>query len=287
MRNLGLYPIACIKYFMWKTGFFLGLFSLISFCSFSQNDFTKNTNSVSQAEIESFAANQYKQFLSTHLNITSPKDDDLAIVKKVSHNIVSAVKAYFKYKYDKNEEINKIDWEVRFIDKKEANLWCMPGGKMAVYTGLLASTQSEASLAILLSHVMAHALLKHGNDRIENWLSEKLKEKSFKKAIANRPKETTELFLAAFGVGTNAGIWAPFSKKQEIEADHLALEISILAGYKPRESIVFWSRMDYLIHSPQKPEFMSMHITDELRIKKLEDFIDELHDNNESPIKKN
>jgi predicted Zn-dependent protease len=272
---------------MWKTGIFLGLFSLIAFCSFSQNDFAKNTNSVSQTEIESLAANQYKQFLSTHTNITSPRDNDLATVKKVSHNIVLAIKTYYKNQYDKNEEINKIDWEIRLIDKKEANVWCMPGGKMAVYNGLLASTQSESSLAILLSHVTAHALLKHGNERMDNWLSDKLKEKSLKKALAERFTETTELFLAAFGIGTNAGVWAPFSKKQEIAADRLALQISMLAGYKPRESVVFWTRMGFLIHSPQQPEFMSMHLTDESRIKKLEDYIDELNEINETPIKKN
>ncbi len=287
MRNLGLNPTASIKDFMWKTGVFLGLLSLISFCSFSQNDFAKNANSVSQTEIESLAASQYKQFLSTHINITSSQENKLASVKKVSQKIVSAIKTFYQFKYDRNEEINKIDWEVRLIDKKAANIWCMPGGKIAVYSGLLASTQSESSLAILLSHVMAHSLLKHGNERLENWLSNKLKEKSLKKSLADHPNETTELFLAAFGVGTNAGVWAPFSKKQEIEADQLALQISIQAGYKPRESIVFWSRMDYLIHSPQKPEFMSMHLTDESRIKKLEDFIDELHALNENHIKKN
>jgi len=275
---------------MRETSILFFLLSLMSVPGFPQRnpaDGHGKSNLLPESTVQSIAADQYKLFLSTHTVIDSSGDKDFAMVQRVGDRVVTAAKTYYKPQKAVSAELKSYVWETRLIGKKEVNAWCMPGGKMAVYSGLLAVTQSEASLAVLLAHDIAHLLLKHGNERMKEYLKEKLGGKPLAESLSSRPADTNDMFAAAYGMGTNAGIWVPFSNEQELEADRLGLIFCALAGYNPRESLVFWGRMARLSNSAQEPELLSTHLINDTRITQIEDIMDETVKNYYKPIIKN
>ena len=151
----------------------------------------------------------------------------------------------------------------------------MPGGKIVVYTGLLPVTQNETALAIVMGHEIAHALAKHGSERMSQGLLQQLGGVALQVAVKDKPAETQNLFNTAYGVGSNVGIMLPFSRKNELEADKFGLMFAALAGYNPREAIPFWQRMS-AIGGQKPPEFLSTHPTDERRIYELQAMMDDV-----------
>lgn len=263
------------------------LLLMISLQTFSQKSpFTGRgkANLVPDPTVQSIAVDQFKLYLSKHTLIDSSQDSDFATVQKVGERIVAAAKTYFNHQKAVSAELKSFHWEIRLIGKKEANAWCLPGGKMVVYSGLLPVTQSEASLAVLLSHEIAQMLLKHGNERMKQYLEEKMDGKPLAECLISRPADTKDLFMSAYGMDTNAGIWVPFSKEHELEADKLGLIFCAIAGYNPREALVFWERMGRFSHGPKQPELLSTHPTYVERIDNLNDIMDETVKNYYKPI---
>src|SRR5438045_8121526 len=140
------------------------------------------------------------------------------MVKRGGHRITHAVETYYGQK-GIADKLAGYKWEYNLVDNKEVNAWCMPGGKIVVYTGLLPISQNEAALAVVMGHEVSHALLQHGNQRMSQGLLAQVGEVALSVALANKPAETQNLFLAAYGAGATVGVMLPFSRKQELEAD--------------------------------------------------------------------
>jgi predicted Zn-dependent protease len=144
----------------------------------------------------------------------------------------------------------------------------MSGGKVVVYTGLLPLTKTEAGLATVMGHEIAHAVARHGSERMSDQLLLQLGSSALSVALAQKPEQTREIALAAFGIGSQVGVILPFSRQNEYEADYMGLIFMAMAGYDPNESVPFWERMGKMTGS-KPPEFLSTHPVDQNRINRL------------------
>jgi len=191
------------------------------------------------------------------------------MVRRVGQRVANAVTKYFNQQ-GQASTLSGYHWEFNLVQNKEANAWCMPGGKVVVYTGLLPITQNEAALAMVLGHEISHAVLQHGNERMSQGLIEQLGGVALSVAVSNQPAQTQNLFLNAYGVGSQVGVLLPFSRKQELEADHYGMIFGAMAGYNPREAIALWQRMEKASNGQEPPEFLSTHPASGNRIAQLE-----------------
>lgn len=236
---------------------------------------------VPESEVQSMALTQYSQFLSTNKVVNAGKNTDM--VKRCGNRLIAAINQYYAQN-NLSQELAGYKWEINLVDDKSINAWCMPGGKIVVYTGLLPVTQNETALAIVMGHEIAHALAKHGSERMSQGLLTQMGGVALQAAVQNKPQETQNLFLAAYGVGSNVGYILPNSRKNESEADKFGLMFAALAGYDPREAIPFWQRM--ASQGGQKPpEFLSTHPSDERRIADLQSIMTEIVSKYYKPIK--
>ncbi len=165
-----------------------------------------------------------------------------------------------------------LPWEFWVIDKpKVINAFCLPGGKVFVYTGIVPVAANEAGLAAVLGHEIAHAIARHGAERLSLALAATFGEVLLAEILDFKNPETKRLFLTAYGIGATVGLILPYSRKQELEADHIGLYLMAKAGYDPREAINFWQRMRQAAQGkPRPPAFLSTHPADVTRIKALE-----------------
>jgi predicted Zn-dependent protease len=168
-------------------------------------------------------------------------------------------------------------WEFNVIDDpKTVNAWCLPGGKVAVYTGILPITQDENGLAVVLGHEVSHALARHGAERMSQGLLAQFGGAALSVALANKPAQTQQLFGAAYGAGAQYGVLLPFSREQESEADHIGLILMAKAGYDPGGAVDFWQRMMKASGAGGKPPaFLSDHPSDEKRIEQIKGWLPE------------
>jgi len=168
------------------------------------------------------------------------------------------------------------NWEFTAIDSPDtANAFALPGGKVAVYTGILAYTRDEAGLAFVLAHEVGHAIARHGGERISEQLAVQLGQQGLNIAIANKSPEALQAINIGYGIVTTFGVALPFSRQQEYEADHIGIMLMAKAGYDPHKAPEFFERM--MKASPGKAplEFLSTHPADENRIKRLRSLIPE------------
>ncbi len=173
------------------------------------------------------------------------------------------------------EDVQFYKWEFNLIDDpKTVNAWCMPGGKVAVYTGILPVAENETGLAVVMGHEIAHALARHGNERMSQGLLQELGGAALSVALSTQPAATQNIFMTAFGVGTNVGILLPYSRVHESEADHIGLILMAKAGYDPRAAVPFWQRMNKSA-GQRPPEFLSTHPAPETRIRQIEEYLPE------------
>ena len=227
-----------------------------------------------ESELQTMAASQYQQFLSTNKVVTSSSNRDLDMVRRVGQRITRAVTDYYTSK-GIAKQLDGYKWEYNLVDDKTVNAWCMPGGKIVVYTGLLPISQNEAALAFIMGHEVSHAIFQHGNERISQQLGAEAVGLGLQVAVSNKPQETQNLFNAAYGVGATLAVLLPFSRKHELEADHYGLIWTAMAGYNPRESIPLWQRMENTAAGQKPPEFLSTHPSEGRRIDQLEKFMPE------------
>ncbi|MEO9209483.1 MAG: M48 family metallopeptidase [Ginsengibacter sp.] len=228
---------------------------------------------VSEESLQQEAVSQYKSFLSQNTVVSSNTNKDAEMVKRVGTRIAAAITKYFSEKGYSNE-LAGYKWEFNLVKSNEVNAWCMPGGKVVVYTGLLNVTQNEAALAIVLGHEITHAVAHHGQERI----SQELLAQGIGvvgNIFTSGNQKSNEIFNAVFAPGAQIGVLLPNSRNQEYEADHYGLLFAAMAGYNPREAIPFWTRMSALNNGQQQPEFLSTHPVDAKRIQKLKDYMPE------------
>ena len=170
---------------------------------------------------------------------------------------------------------SSFDWEFALIDDKQVNAFCLPGGKIAVYRGLLPVTQDDAGLAVVLAHEIGHAIARHASERMTDDLALQLGGTGLSQLLQEKSPTTQTLVMSAFGVGTTVGFVLPFSRSQESEADHIGLVFMARAGYDPHVAPVFWQRMMAQSEGQAPPAFLSDHPSDEQRIHDLEKWMPE------------
>jgi predicted Zn-dependent protease len=227
-----------------------------------------------ESQLQSMAVQQYQQFLSTNKVVSTSANRDAEMVARVGQRISRAAESLLASK-GLSEELKGYNWEYHLVDNKEANAWCMPGGKIVVYTGLLSYTQNEAALAVVMGHEVTHAVLQHGNERMSQQLGAELVNAGLQVALANKPAETQNAFLTAFGLGSQVGVLLPYARKHEYEADHYGLILAAMAGYNPQEAIPLWQRMEQAGGGNRPPEFLSTHPSEGNRINELKKWMPE------------
>lgn len=218
---------------------------------------------IPDSQILSMSYTEYDQFLKEHKLSADPTAT--AMVKRVGSRIRAAVEKYFEGK-GQQELIADYRWEFNLIEDAQVNAWCMPGGKVVIYTGILPVTQSETGLAVVMGHEIAHAIAEHGNERMSQGLLAQFGGVALDAALSEKPDQTRQLWVGAFGLGTQVGVLLPFSRLQESEADELGLTFMAMAGYDPNEAVAFWERMAAKKDGSAPPEFLSTHPSDATRI---------------------
>jgi predicted Zn-dependent protease len=259
------------------TRLFMSVFVVVSFViACSTNPLTKKSQLtlLPESELQAMGTQQYRQFLSTNRVVSASNNRDAAMVKRVGQRIARAVEDYYRQN-NISDKLKGFNWEYNLVDDKAVNAWCMPGGKIVVYTGLLPVTQNEAALAVVIGHEVSHALLQHGNTRMSQGLLQQLGGVALSVALANKPVETQNLFMTAYGAGTTVGILLPFSRNQELEADRFGLIWTAMAGYNPQEAIPLWERMERASQGQRPPEFLSTHPSEGKRIHQLKRYMPE------------
>jgi predicted Zn-dependent protease len=160
---------------------------------------------------------------------------------------------------------NDYEWDFRLISSEQRNAFCLPGGKVAIYEGILPVCQDEAGLAVVMSHEIAHALARHGGERMSQNMVVDGAKVFAEKLVGNYAPSKKEILMQAYGVGTKYGVLLPYSRKQESEADHIGLTLMSKAGYDPNVAPSFWTRFGNMKEAGQTPEFMSTHPADARR----------------------
>lgn len=227
---------------------------------------------VSDAEVNSLAAQQYREVISQ--SKLSTNSTQTAMVRRVGQRIQQAVETYFRQQ-NAQDQLAGYAWEFSLIqDDKQQNAWAMPGGKTAVYTGILPITQDENGLAVVMAHEIAHAVAKHGNERLSQGLAQQRGGQLLGAALSTNSAATQQLALQAFGVGSQLGLLR-YGRNQESEADRLGLIFMAMAGYNPDGALGFWQRMAARSNGASPPEFLSTHPSNETRISDIQSLLPE------------
>ncbi len=216
--------------------------------------------------------NNYHDFITQHKVIEHTPDAEM--VTRVGMRIQHAVERYFS-EHGLSSRLSGYQWEFHLVEDKEVNAWCMPGGKVVVYSGILPVTQDENGLAVVLGHEIAHAVANHGDERMSQALLVQMGGLALDVALSRNPKETNGLFLAAYGAGAQVGILLPYSRLHESEADHLGLIFMAMAGYDPHHALDFWERMASSSHGKRPPVFLSDHPADAKRVEDIRRLVPE------------
>lgn len=233
----------------------------------------KTLRLVPDSQLATYAVQQYDETLKKAE--LSEDEAATAMVRRVGMRIAHAAESFLRESGDP-QRADSFKWEFNLIrDDKTANAWVLPGGKAAVYTGILKYTQNETGLAVVLGHEVAHALADHGNERMSEGLLAQLGGMALAVAVSQEPAATQQLFMGAFGVGANVGVLLPFSRIQESEADRIGLVLMAMAGYDPREAVPFWERMNSGEKGARPPELLSTHPAPTTRIKEIQQHLPE------------
>jgi predicted Zn-dependent protease len=196
------------------------------------------------------------------------------MVKRVGVRVQHAVEQYMASQ-NLSSELSGFAWQFNLIDDpKTVNAWCMPGGKVAFYTGILPICKDETGVAIVMGHEVAHAIANHGRERMSQGMLEQLGMNTLSALMGANPSAGKQLLFQAVGAGSQLGM-LKFSRQDESEADHLGLIFMSMAGYDPNEAPIFWQRMAEKSNGQAPPEFLSTHPADSRRIKDLQGWIPE------------
>ena len=246
--------------------FSLAIYGLILSCQTVPITGRQQLNIVPSDTVMGMSFQEYNTFLKKHKVITNTKESHL--VNRVGERIESAVERYFS-EHNMSDRLRGYKWEFNLVEDDAINAWCMPGGKVVVYTGILPLAKGEEGLAVVMGHEISHAIAKHGDERLSQGLVTQMGGIALATALSQKSKETQDLFLTAFGVGSQVGILLPYSRVQESEADRLGLIFMAMAGYDPREAVDFWKRMASAKKGASVPEFLSSHPADNKRIENI------------------
>lgn len=213
---------------------------------------------ISQPQEQKLGLEAYRQIIGES---TLSNDREMtAVVRRVGQRIADAA--------------NRPDfrWEFNLIESAQANAFCLPGGKIAVYTGIMPILQNEAALAAVVGHEVAHALIRHGAERMSQNMAAGVIQEALKIGVRDVDSRKQELIMQAFGIGSQVGVLLPYSRTHELEADRVGLRLAAEAGYDPREAVGVWQRMQ-AVGGKKPPELLSTHPSEKRRIERMEELM--------------
>lgn len=222
-----------------------------------------------ESQLMAMSLTQYQSFLTENTTLANGEQQTRQ-VREVGNKIAKSVEKFLADK-GQSKRIKGFVWEFNVVDDPTVNAWCMPGGKVVFYTGILPITKDANGLAVVMGHEIAHAVARHGNERMSQGLVVQAGGIGLSAAMQDKPELTQGLLLQSFGIGSQLGM-LKFSRTHESEADKMGLIFMAMAGYNPQEAVEFWKRMADL-GGQKPPEFLSTHPSDETRIADLEEFM--------------
>lgn len=250
---------------MRKSLFLLILVFLIHSCSNVPLTGRKQFVAIPSSQMTSLSAESYSQVLAE--SELSGNEKYTVMVNRVGKRLTAAVEEYMK-ENGLESRLSSFDWQFSVIVSEQLNAWCMPGGQIAFYEGIMPVCQDETGVAVVMGHEIAHAIAQHGNERMSQQLVVQMGGVALSEALKNEKEQTMQLALLAFGVGSKLGVELPYSRTHESEADELGLYFMAMAGYDPRKAPEFWQRMDAR-GGELPPEFLSTHPAPANRINDL------------------
>ncbi len=230
----------------------------------------KSLNLIPVNTLNQMSFDQYRGFLQQNRPVSGGGEYDM--VRRVGNDLRLAMETYYRSK-GLGKELKDFAWEFNVVDDPSVNAFCMPGGKVVVYTGILKVTQNEDALAVVMGHEIAHALAHHGNERVSQGLVSQVGLTALDVAMAQKPQQTRELIMMAAGAATQVGVLLPFSRKHESEADEIGLYLTAMAGYNPAEAAPFWERMGKVGGGARPPAFLSTHPDPTKRSQRLRELV--------------
>lgn len=232
----------------------------------------RQMNLLGEGTVMSLAEGQYREVLQTG-RLVPDNDPRTQMVKRCGQRIADAATRYLE-QHGQGKRVQGFQWEFNLLDEPTVNAWCMPGGKVAFYTGILPVTANEQGLAVVMGHEVAHAIARHGNERMSQAIALQGAGMTLEVLTSEKPGVARDIFLQSMGIGGQLGLLA-FSRTHESEADKMGLVFMAMAGYDPREAPRFWERMSAQSGGQAPPEFLSTHPGDATRIRDLEAFMPE------------
>ncbi|WP_460218726.1 M48 family metallopeptidase [Psychroserpens sp. MEBiC05023] len=239
------------------------------FLSCTTNPFTGNKTLalVSNAQLFPTAFAQYDQFLTENKVVTGTADADM--IKRVGQRIAVAAERWLNANGHQGY-LDDYKWEYNLVNDKTVNAWCMPGGKIVFYTGILPIAQNETGIAAIMGHEVAHALANHGQQRMSAGMLQQIG--AVAGNIAIKDEKSRNLFNQAYGIGSTVGVMLPFSRSHETQSDEIGLYLMAIAGYNPDEAAELWKRMKANSGGQAPPEFLSTHPSNDTRISNLQNW---------------
>lgn len=221
---------------------------------------------VSDQEVLASSLTQYSSYMSTAPRSTNTGRS--AMVTRVGQRIAAATELYLRQNGLESELAN-FAWEFNLVNDNQVNAFCMPGGKIVVYEGLMNLVEAEDELAVVVGHEVAHAVAKHSNERMSQQMLTQYGAQILSAAVSQKSEAVQSMAAQVYGLGAEYGLSLPFSRKHELEADYMGLILMTIAGYNPDVAVGFWQKMS--ADGAQIPEFMSTHPSDAKRIKEIQD----------------
>ncbi|WP_321287131.1 M48 family metallopeptidase [uncultured Sunxiuqinia sp.] len=238
---------------------------ILSACSTVPLTNRKQFTAIPTAQMLTLSNQSYSQVLQEENSIRNTNESQA--IARVGRRIANAVEVYLA-SIDRKALIDGYEWEFNLIKSDALNAWCMPGGKIAFYTGILPICQNDNGIAVVMAHEVAHAIAKHGNERMSQQLVLQMGGTALSEALKESKETTMQIAMTAFGLGAQLGVTLPYSRKHESEADELGLYFMAMANYDPREAPEFWIRMMSQSEG-NPPEFLSTHPNPQKRINNL------------------
>lgn len=225
---------------------------------------------VSDSEMSALSLQSYNEFMGSAK--LSKDAANTALVNNVGSKITKAVEQYLK-ETGNSAMISNFSWKFSLVESSDVNAFCLPGGQIVFYEGILPYTKDETGIAIVMGHEIAHAVAKHSAERISQQIVVQYGAQITDAMVANKSTITRTAINSLYGIGTQVGVLLPYSRAQEYEADRLGLIFAAMAGYNPNEGVGFWQRMS--TGGSNKLEFLSTHPTDQNRINKIKEIMPE------------
>ena len=246
----------------------LGIVLLVIGCATSPLTGKRTMAFIHNNQLFPMAFAQYDEFLNENTVVTGTAE--AAMVERVGKRLAAAAQKWLESQGNANY-LDDYRWEYKLVQDDQINAWCMPGGKIVVYTGILPVTRTETGLAVVLGHELSHALLNHGQQRMSAGILQELGMVGVQlgaQAAGLSEEIQTALILGAY-LGSTFGGTLPFSRSNESEADHYGLILMAIAGYNPDEAVPFWERMSAMSGGGSTPQFLSTHPSHATRIQQL------------------